>query len=860
METIISSLHNPNQELHLAALKSLLEISQRNDTTSLKLLIDNKDVLTDIYNTNIVNDENKKVLADILSTVYILTDPRLSLTYRLIGNVTEIGSFGHQYIKKILGTIVESATNDLNADESLFSLLLCSLKFLFEHNCECDAIDFMVELGIEHFIPYLIDHSERVEVYLSELCYYIGIEYVLFDMYRRKKDWVKLVIILLRGSKKEKKKGKYNLTDVIKTIDYEEDIEISYNNINKIYRYVSGNFMEDLYFILCKCNVDEYIQILFILSRVNVYIDENFIKAILNVRNDQENNLTEITYKIMNGAYLSEINSFLHKDLQLTEPFPIEKFLKGIPKIDKDVTLKYFTSISISNGFVHRGYTKDSLFFTKESEYYADLNIICETDKLEIMAVLASIGMIKKNKNKNHPDYATYDALLESYMFSSGFSYRKSGALLAHAFQLNTYDDDHSLFALLAENLSASCRFMKSASLLGIENLYCGSNCQLVKETLIPILYSESIETVGLTCFTLGSCFYGTMDDELINVLMTIIIEKKTDIDSPFYLFILLGFSLLFLGCGEKVNVSEEFIEENNLGSILKGLAYLGTGRSDIIEELVDDFVYLDDRKDEKTPTELVHDNIIKGLILLSITLISLNDTHTRTIAKNLLSEQITRDKSNIIPLCLSLLYASEPDVEIVDAFSRSINGSQPINTILGLGIVGAGTNNTRIQNLLETQYAYHAKNTKISSMLKIAQGLVCLGKGTLSLSPLAYDKTVILKRPLIGLLGLVTMFIYDNYPLLSKHSLLFYLLEQSIGNKFVVTLNQNLEYENVNVRVGRPVQTVGMAGKPKGLSGIVMHESPVIIQCDEKGDIYEDEGYKFNGFVEDVLVVKKRE
>jgi len=247
-----------------------------------------------------------------------------------------------------------------------------------------------------------------------------------------------------------------------------------------------------------------------------------------------------------------------------------------------------------------------------------------------------------------------------------------------------------------------------------------------------------------------------------------------------------------------------------------------------------------------------------KSLLLFSIALLSLSDNHTRNIAKKMFINHSSKDKNNIIPLCLALLYSSEPDVEIIDCLSRSINSKEPINSILALGIVGAGTNNTRIGNLLEGQYFFNSKNTRVSSMLKVAQGLLYLGKGTLTLSPLFYDKTILNKKSFIGMVGLLSLFISEPSPVLGKHQFLFYLLEQCINNKFVMTLNSELDQEIITVRVGRPIMTVGMAGKPKGITAVVTHDSPVIVQSDEKGAIYEEEGWKYKGFVEDVVIIDK--
>ncbi|KAM0686152.1 proteasome regulatory particle base subunit [Conglomerata obtusa] len=1154
METIIQSLQDPAQNLHGPALNSLLALAQKTDITTLKLLNDHRTTLTNLYHT--LTPDLKPTMADILSLIYILTDPHASLSYRLLGNTLPARTFGHQYVKKILATL---CTSPVPPTKSLFDFLVDGLSFLFESNCECDGVDLLVELGMERFLSYFVDkhNFERVGVYLGEMCFYEKVTHVIVDCYMREGEWERLLVALMRNgieencNNDEKDSTSYQ-KEISNEVSIENNIDDSENeNLNNLKRKKSKNafyenslifnkmlkdvpfsfdgscgklnyknlsegkiffyraqksFKENVFYILSVCEWNDFLQILFYLSRINFYVTEEEIENILNHREEilkeknsnkmsdenlcSTNNKTlsledkiELAKKIINNRFLPQINAILHKDLQIIAPYPIEKFIKGIPKLDSEVTLRFFSPLCIANALTHYGFGYDSLIFAQDSEYNVDLLSITENDKLELISIISSIGLIKKNRaiygitDENNNDgsnlirnsinsesmqskndnssankinssktqdskassekvredeeeynmhYKLFDDLIEEYAFTDESSYKKSGALLCLALQQNTYDSDHTYFAFLAENLNSTCRYMKISSLLGIQYLYCGSRSEMVRNALIPLMYSENVETCAMACFTLGSVFYGTADEDLLNYFMTVFIEKRNDQDNAFFNLIGLSIGLLFMNQIENMKESHlEFCVENGIDGIVKGLCYVGSGRTDIIEELVDGYIEVDDsdtgandnkddkmsnakkstnnsdnnkvntsdnnkvntsdnnkintsdsnkvntsdnnkvnnsdnnynndasgkssttaddsnktnlnsrsgesfencsdkkvpedennndeqnvlqnnvnnnlnntnnntnhnnninnndgskkkidnfindaldfieKRDKKESLKIYNDfdpitiKTVKSFNLLGITLISLNDTHTRSICKKLLVNQLLKDKNNTIPMCLSILYTSEPDVEIIDALSRSINGQSPITSILGLGLVGAGTNNTRIQQTLEQQYQYLTKNTRASGALKVAQGLVGLGKGTLSLSPLIFDKTVINKKSLIGLLGIAVLGDNDSHPLFLKHSYLLHLLSQSISNKFVVTLDEKLIEQRVTVRVGRPVQTVGMAGKPKGISAVVTHDSPVIVQGDEKGAIYEEEGFTYKGFVEDVVIVSPRE
>ena len=62
-------------------------------------------------------------------------------------------------------------------------------------------------------------------------------------------------------------------------------------------------------------------------------------------------------------------------------------------------------------------------------------------------------------------------------------------------------------------------------------------------------------------------------------------------------------------------------------------------------------------------------------------------------------------------------------------------------NAMLGLGRLGAGTNNARLAAVFRQLAQYHAKDQNNLFMVRIAQGLVHLGKGTLTLNPFHSDR-----------------------------------------------------------------------------------------------------------------------
>merc|ERR1719386_460286 len=92
------------------------------------------------------------------------------------------------------------------------------------------------------------------------------------------------------------------------------------------------------------------------------------------------------------------------------------------------------------------------------------------------------------------------------------------------------------------------------------------------------------------------------------------------------------------------------------------------------------------------------------------------------------------------VPLALALLHVSNPKVTVVDTLSKlshDADADVALGAIFSMGIIGAGTNNARLAGLLRQLAAYYAKDSSALFMVRIAQGLVYMGKGLMSINPL---------------------------------------------------------------------------------------------------------------------------
>ena len=98
------------------------------------------------------------------------------------------------------------------------------------------------------------------------------------------------------------------------------------------------------------------------------------------------------------------------------------------------------------------------------------------------------------------------------------------------------------------------------------------------------------------------------------------------------------------------------------------------------------------------------------------------------------------------IPLALGLLSASNPQLPILDTLSKYSHDNDlqvALNAIFAMGIVGAGTNNARLAQMLRQLAGYYHKEPDCLFIVRIAQGLVHMGKGTISINPFFMDRQI---------------------------------------------------------------------------------------------------------------------
>lgn len=177
---------------------------------------------------------------------------------------------------------------------------------------------------------------------------------------------------------------------------------------------------------------------------------------------------------------------------------------------------------------------------------------------------------------------------------------------------------------------------------------------------------------------------------------------------------------------------------------------------------------------------------------------------------------------------------------------------------ILALGFMSAGTNNARCAQMLRLLMSYY-NDADMKFVIRIAHGLVHMGKGLVTMSPLQSDHFITHKAGLGALIALMHLSFDMSKTLLGKkHHMLFFALACAMRPRMVMTLDEDGEELETQVRVGRAVETVGQAGKPKRITGFQQHSTPVLLGNTDRAVMANDEYVALTNVLEGVVIVKE--
>merc|ERR1712086_955876 len=130
-------------------------------------------------------------------------------------------------------------------------------------------------------------------------------------------------------------------------------------------------------------------------------------------------------------------------------------------------------------------------------------------------------------------------------------------------------------------------------------------------------------------------------------------------------------------------------------------------------------------------------------------------------------------------------------------------------------------------------------------------------GKGLMTLNPFHSDR-MLMSGPAVGALLLLLHSCLDlKTTLLDKTHYLLYYLTCAMSPRMLITVNEDMSWRPVTVRVGQAVETVGQAGKPKRITGFQTRTTPVLLGVTDRAELGSEEVLSVSSILEGVVIVK---
>lgn len=477
---------------------------------------------------------------------------------------------------------------------------------------------------------------------------------------------------------------------------------------------------------------------------------------------------------------------------------------------------------------------------------------------------------------------------IDKYLYSDE-DYVKAGALLACGIvNAGVQNECDPALALLSDYINHKNSSIRIGAILGLGIAYAGKN-RADAISLISNVISDSsanMEIVGVSALSLGLISIGTANGEVTSTLIQTLLERsEVELKETFSKFLALAIGLIYLGKGEQVDVILESLKAipeplQSFATILVDVcAYAGTGNVLKIQQLLSicsEHIELDkeeskteskekeSKKEKKSDENLLTSNSHQAIAVIGISLIAMNEEIGAEMALRAFGHLLHYGEPVIkraVPLAMGLLSVSNPKINILDTLSKFSHDSDPevsYNSIFSLGLVGAGTNNARLAAMLRQLAMYHAKDQNNLFMVRLAQGLTHMGKGTMSMSPYHSHRGLLNRVAIGGLLATIVSFLDVKNIILSKSHYMIFNLSLAMQPRMLVTFDEKLQPLPVTVRVGQAVDVVGQAGKPKTITGFQTHTTPVLLAFGERAELATDEYISLTPILEGFVILRK--
>uniref|UniRef100_A0A8C9SC40 26S proteasome non-ATPase regulatory subunit 2 n=1 Tax=Scleropages formosus TaxID=113540 RepID=A0A8C9SC40_SCLFO len=820
---MVERLSEDDTSLYRPALEELRR-HIRSSTTSmtsvpkpLKFLRPHYTKLKEIYE-GMAPGDNKRFCADVVSVLAMtMSGDRECLKYRLLGSQEELASWGHEYVRHLAGEVAkewqEVEESDKAQQEVLLKLVKEIVPYNMAHNAEHEACDLLMEIERLDMLEQYIDENAYAKVclYLTSCVSYVP-----------EPENIALLKCALNIFRKF---GRYpealRLALMLNDVELVEDIFTSCKDIiiQKQMAYMLGRHGM---FLELSEDVEDYEDLTEIMS--NVQLNSNFLAL--------ARELDIMEPKVPDDIYKTHLEN--------------NRFGGSGSQVD---SARMNLASSFVNGFVNAAFGQDKLLTDDGNKW------LYKNKDHGMLSAAASLGMVLLW------DVDGGLTQIDKYLYSTE-DYIKSGALLACGIvNSGVRNECDPALALLSDYVLHNSNIMRIGAIFGLGLAYAGSNREDVLSLLLPVMgdSKSSMEVVGVTALACGMISVGSCNGDVTSTIVQTIMEKsEQELKDTYARWLPLGLGLNHLGKGEAIEttlaalqvVPEPFRSFAN--TLVDICAYAGSGNVLKVQQLLhicsehydtkdkeedkDKKEKKDKEKKDKDKESTADMGSHQGVAVLGIALIAMGEEIGSEMALRTFGHLLRYGEPTLrraVPLALALISVSNPRLNILDTLSKFSHDADPevsYNSIFAMGVVGSGTNNARLAAMLRQLAQYHAKDPNNLFMVRLAQGLTHLGKGTLTLCPYHSDRQLLSQVAVAGLLTVLVSFLDVKNIILGKSHYVLYSLVAAMQPRMLVTFDEELRPLPVSVRVGQAVDVVGQAGKPKAITGFQTHTTPVLL------------------------------
>jgi 26S proteasome regulatory subunit N1 len=791
----------------------------------------------DKYNpTNEKDNYYKLMLSDLISVILTVinekdeNDKELTiLQYVLTGTKKDTTSWGQEYVRSLCSDIGQEYNERINKDEpinDLLDLVKIIAPYLIKQHCESDAIDLLIEVDCINDIKDFINENNY-----KKICLY------LLSITNYSAD----------------------------TEEYRETLELVYSiYYTKFHQYIDamrvaikiGNMLY-IKQTFHQCNdLTTKKQLAFILAREGIFLEEEeqYIK-------DSE------LMEIMRNYKQSEYFRVLGKTLELLEPKHPESVFKSHLEDKKSDSKKLESykinmAYSIASSFINAGFGTEVLLSKKDSDW------IFKNKEEGLTCMLAGLGLV------NIWDYLEGPGKLYEYAGNKETDiYKRAGRNMGLGISLsNIHDDNDIAVAVLLEELQDKNLNIKISALFGLGLAAAGTQNEKLLNSLLEVFqdFSYGFEVSAFISLALGLIFIGSSNESVFEEIFTILISRNEEskgkiFESPFFVIFVLGMGLICLG-KQKDNETiidtlvtiETFSKEmkDYLKTMLTSFSYAGSGNVARVQELMQ---IIAKSTDEINPK-------VQSLAVIGCSLIALGEDVGTEMLSRSFNHFLQFGDVNIkrsVSLAMALLNLSNPKVTVIDSLTKfcyDTDKSVAMNAIFSMGLVSSGSNHSRVAGLLRSLASYYNEETNPLFMVRVAQGLLHMGKGIITLDPVYSHKLLINNIGLSGVLITLFGFTETEGLMCGKHQFLLYSLALGMKPKLVMTVDEKLHPKDIQLMIGQAVDIVGQTGNPRAISGFQIHSSPAVINTGERCELNGDDYISYSDVLEGIVIVKEKE